>query len=137
MKFPSYYSVAARLVRVALALALFAGPSVAQVTAAELCRTRCNPATLVGQAGCCGEHDAPAADRSSGERRDADGQEPAGTPSGSGAKFCPGCNGRPLALDTPRLTVSLDPAPLFAPAFGPMTSASVDVPFAIFHPPRA
>ena len=138
MKCLSFQSLAARLTGVVLALAMLVGPSVAQVAAAEVCRTRCEPATLPGNGGCCGLPGIRAAERGSMERHAGDGkQNPGDQPTQSNPKFCPGCSARPLALDTPRLTLSLEPAPLFAPAFEAKTSASFDVPFAIFHPPRA
>ena len=129
--------VAARLLGVLLALAMLVGPSVAQVAAAEVCRTRCDPAALAGNGGCCGEHGTRAAEpRSGGTPRRRRRPTPADQPAESDPKFCPGCNGRPLALDTPRADAVTRPAPRSRTRpSAPMTSASFDVPFAIFHPP--
>jgi hypothetical protein len=114
-----------------LALAMLASPTFAQLSAAETCRSRCKSAVKAAHASCCGG----GADV---RTQAGDGRTiPDGKPSDASLKLCPGCNGRPLVSDTPRLTITLDPAPIFVAVSGELASASVDVPFAIFHPPRA
>src|SRR5688572_10095327 len=102
--------VVGRLTSAVLALAVLLGPSVAQVDAAEQCRTRCGPAELAGHAACCGE----ALGSTSADAEVAgheDGQSPAGK-SDPATKYCAGFGARALAVDTPRLTRTLDLAPV-------------------------
>ena len=126
---------AGRMTSALLGLALVLGPSLAQVNAAEQCRARCEPARLAGHASCCGE-DRVTTDGGSS----IDGQAANQSSTGDGdpvTKYCAGCGARPLAVDTPRLTFTLDLIPAFVLAPAATTSSSFDVPFAIFHPPRA
>ena len=129
-----FRSFAARLTGALLALAMLAAPTFAQLSAAEKCRSRCAPAAQSAHANCCEGGGGGKAQTQAGDDR---GTDPAGKPSDASLKFCPGCNGRPLVADTPRLTLTLDPAPICVAVSGELTSASFDVPFSIFHPPRA
>jgi hypothetical protein len=76
-----------------------------------------------------------------GERHNAGVHHGEGQPgsdrSDSDTKYCPGCSGRPLIATSHRLTLTLEPAPIDAPPADADAAASFDVPFAIFHPPRA
>jgi hypothetical protein len=118
-----------RVAGVLLTLAMLLSPSVAQVNAAEYCRKSCAALKAAGEANCCGNasHAAAPADP---EQSNTGASE---TPKG----YCPGCGGRPLFVTAPCQMPSLDPTPIFLPDLQFLTSASFDVPFAIFHPPRA
>jgi hypothetical protein len=126
-----FLNFAPRVAGVVLVLAMLAAPSLAQVQAAERCRSACEPGKAA-RSGCC----ARSAKATAGHAASTD---PAGKHAGDSPspRYCPGCNGRPLVLDTPQLTITLEPAPLFVPASRAEATASFDVPFAIFHPPRA
>jgi hypothetical protein len=124
-----------RISRVLLTLALLFSPSAAQVTAAEICRTRCIDAgQFAPVSACCAKvgssgHDETRADSSSGRRSDEQGTD-------SRSKYCLGCGGRPLIVCTDRFDLSLAATPIFSLTSAPVTAASFDVPFSIFHPPR-
>jgi hypothetical protein len=116
-----------RAAGVVLVLGMLFSPSVAQIGAAEYCRKSCAAIETAGGSNCCakGNHAAQAGD----ERSDAGATD---APKG----YCPGCGGRPLFVTAPQPMPSLDPTPIYLPAYESLTSASFDVPFAIFHPPR-
>ena len=91
--------LATRLTGALLALAMLAGPTLARVQVAEICRMRCYPAAAKGaHGGCCGKASESATQTQRGGEHDP--ADPAGDAS---LKYCPGCNGRPLVADTPRL----------------------------------
>jgi hypothetical protein len=114
-----------------LAAGMLVSPSIAQVSAAERCRTACAAEPSAAPACCTHLGDGQQVTlRQDAGHRDSE-------PSDSDTKYCPGCNGRPLILTSDRLTLTLEPAPVAAPATDADSSVSFDVPFAIFHPPRA
>ena len=117
-----------RAAGVVLVLAMLFSPSVAQIGAAEYCRKSCAAMETVGGSNCCakGNHAVQA------------GDEPSDTGASDAPKgYCPGCGGRPLFVAAPLPMPSLDPTPILLTPCESLTSASFDVPFAIFHPPRA
>ena len=119
-----------RVAGVLLALAMLLSPSVAQVDAAEYCRKSCAALKAAGEANCCEKPGHAAAAPVDPEQSDNGASD---APKG----YCPGCGGRPLFVTAPRQMPSLDATPIFLPPLDCLTSASFDVPFAIFHPPRA
>jgi hypothetical protein len=125
-------SLAIRLAGVLLlAAGMLVSPSIAQVSAAERCRTVCAAEPSAAR-GCC----KTPGDRQHAAVRHHDGQGGSDR-SDSDTKYCPGCNGRPLLLTSHHFSLTLEPALVAEPAAHADASVSFDVPFAIFHPPRA
>ena len=117
-----------RAAGVVLVLPMLLAPGVAQVGAAEYCRKSCATIETAGGSNCCAKAHYAAVPA---------GDEQSDTGASDGPKgYCPGCGGRPLFVSATRQMPSLDPTPIFLPASLSLTSASFDVPFAIFHPPR-
>ena len=120
-----------RLAIAALAIGMLLSPSFAQLTAAERCRSACSREGATALPSCCSVQVGKAyADRHSDHG-------PTNPGSDTETKYCPGCNGRPLIASATPVTLTLDLTPIDRPAIDAVTSVSFDVPFAIFHPPRA
>lgn len=121
---------APRAMATLLVLAMLASPTLAQRLAAETCRARCDRFGKVIRRACCAKSTQPRLNHH-------DDKGAADQQSENGSKYCPGCNGRPLIDDARPLNLGIDATPLFIAAIVPAEAHSVDISFAIFHPPRA
>jgi hypothetical protein len=134
MSMPSPLRFAARAISALVALSMLIAPTMAQLTAAEICRVRCESVGAAAKSACCckstdadgqAELDAPQSP-SPADQRGSDG----------GSKYCPGCGARPLIVASAPIGLTFDASPLYSPTTAPAVTHSVELSLAIFHPPR-